>query len=164
MKDLPRLWAIEDELATIQDTLEAAEEEFLPELADRLAEYLTYEKKKVDNVDAVFRSFEAVEEAADREIERLRMRRRSAERAREKLEQYVLAVLHKRNDQPLKGDNITLSVRHSQRVVIDRPAAVPDKFKRITIDVPKMPVKQAIAAGEEVPGAHIEPHESLQRR
>jgi hypothetical protein len=164
MKDLEPLWKIEDELAAIADTLEAAAEEFLPELERRLAEYLTYEAEKVDRVDAVFRSLEAVQQDAAREIDRLRMRSTSAERALQRLEQYVLRVLHGRDGQPLKGRNVTLSIRHSHRLIIDSTAAVPEKFKRITIDVPKAPVKQAIASGEQVPGAHIEPHESLQRR
>jgi hypothetical protein len=43
---------------------------------------------------------------------------------------------------------------------------VPDEWKRTTIttDIPKLPLKDALKGGQEIPGVHIEQHEHLVRK
>jgi hypothetical protein len=166
MKELLPLWQIEQELEILLDTLDACPDELRPELEARIAEYLGAEVEKIDRVDAVLSSLDAVAANAKMEIDRLRQRQQSAEKAARRLEGYVLHVLRERDGRPLKGRNVTFSARHTEALIVDNPAIVPDKWKRTTIavDVPKQPVKAALKAGEDVPGVHLEQHESLQRK
>jgi hypothetical protein len=166
MKDLGPLWQIEETLEALVDSLDGCPDELRPELEMRIAEYLGAEVDKVDRVAAVLSSLDGVAENAKREIDRLRARQQSAERAAGRLEAYVLRVLRQRDGRPLKGRNVEFRVRQSEAVIIEDPGAVPDKWKRttITVDIPKDPVKKALKAGEIVPGVHIEARESLQRK
>jgi hypothetical protein len=166
MNDLEPLWEIEETLRELMDSTETCPDELRAELEARIARYVGAEIDKVDRVGAVLSSLDGVAANARTEIDRLRARQQSAERARARLEDYVLRVLRERDGQPLKGRNVTLSVRHSEALIVDDPEAVPAEWKRttVTVDVPKDPIKKAIKAGQEVPGAHIEHRESLQRR
>jgi hypothetical protein len=67
---------------------------------------------------------------------------------------------------PLKGRNVTFTLRHSESLIIYDPGAVPEQWKRttVTVDIPKDPLKRAIQAGEGIPGVHIEQRENLQRK
>ena len=166
INDLEPLWKIEDELRTLVDSLETCPEELRPELEAQIARYVGAEVEKVDRIGAVLASLESVQANAKAEIDRLRARQQSAQHTAERLEDYVLRVLRGRDGQPLKGRNVTFSVRHSEALIVDDPDAVPAEWKRttVTVDVPKDPVKKAIKSGLEIPGAHIEHRESLQRR
>src|SRR5215831_10843150 len=165
MNALEPLWRIEDELAALLDSLDVCPDELLPELEQRIAHYLGAEIEKVDRIGAVLASFESVQANARTEIDRLRQRQQAAERAGARLEQYLLHILHKRDGRPLKGRNVTLSVRRTEALVIDDPDLVPMEWKRttVTIDIPKDAVKRAIKAGEQVPGARLQVNEHLQK-
>jgi hypothetical protein len=160
------LWRIEEDLEALVNSLDTCPEELRPELEASIAEYLGAEVDKVDRVGAVLSSLDGVAANAKTEIERLRQRQQSAEKAAQRLEGYVLHLLRERDGRPLRGRNVTFSVRHSEALMIDDPNAVPDHWKRttVTVDIPKDPIKKAIKAGEDVPGTHIEQRESLQRK
>jgi hypothetical protein len=166
MSDLMPLWEIEKELEVLLDTLDVCPDEQRPQLEARITEYVTRGVDKIDRVGAVLASLDGIVANAKTEIERLRARQQSAERAAQRLEGYVLHVLRERSGWPLKGRNVTFSVRQSEALIIDDPGAVPEEWKRKTlvVDIPKDPLKRAIKAGENVPGAHIERRESLQRK
>jgi BMFP domain-containing protein YqiC len=166
VKDLEPLWRIEEQLDALVNSADTCPEELKEELEARIAGYLEAEVAKVDRVNEVFGSLDAVAASAKTEIERLRKRQQSAENAKEQLAQYVLHVLRKRNGRPLKGNNVTFSVRHSEALIIDNADDVPADWKRttVTVDVPKDPIKRAIKAGSNIPGVHLEQRESLQRK
>jgi hypothetical protein len=75
-------------------------------------------------------------------------------------------VLRERGGRPLKGHNVTFSVRRSERLIVDDLGAVPDRLKKTTVEivVKKDAAKQALRSGESVPGVHVEQHESLLRK
>src|SRR5262249_40756500 len=152
MNALEPLWQIEDELAALVDSLETCAEELKPELEQRIAQYVAAEIEKVDRVNAVLTSLDAVQASAKAEIDRLRQRQQAAQKAAARLEGYVLHVLRGLDGKPLKGRNVTFSVRRSEALIVTDPDVVPDKWKRttVTVDIPKDPVKRAIKAGEEV--------------
>jgi hypothetical protein len=166
MNALMPLWEIESSLAELLDSIDVCEPELLPELEARIAQYLGAEIEKVDRVGAVLASLAAVQANAKTEIERLRARQQSAEKAAARLEAYVLHVLRERDGRPLKGRNTTFLTRRSEAVVIDDLNQIPDQFKRVTVmtDVPKIAVRDAIKSGITVPGARLEQHEHLVRR
>jgi hypothetical protein len=78
----------------------------------------------------------------------------------------VLRLLQQREGKPLKGRNVTFSIRKSEALIITDANAVPAEWKRITqtVDIPKDPVKRALKAGAEIPGVAIEERENLARK
>jgi hypothetical protein len=160
------LYAIEEDLQSLLDSVEVCPEELRPELEARIAEYVGSEIAKVDGVGRVLSSLDAVQSHARAEIERLRARQKSAENNAERLKAYILHVLAQRDGKPLKGNYVTFFASRSEAVIIDDPETVPAEWKRTTVsvDIPKEPVKRAIKAGQTIPGAHIEQREYLGRR
>jgi hypothetical protein len=166
MNDLAPLWQIEQELEALLDSAATCPDDLRPELEQRIAGYLGAEISKVDRIGAVLSSLDGVAANARAEIDRLRQRQQSAETTAKRLEAYVLRVLRQRDGQPLKGRNVTFSIRRSEALIVDDPNIVPDKWKQITVEthVSKDPVKKAIKAGESIPGVHIEVRDNLQRK
>jgi hypothetical protein len=167
MKDLQPLWVIESELEALLNSLDTCPTDDLrAELEQRITQYLGAEVEKIDRIAGVLSSLDAVAANAKTEIERLRERQHSAEKACQRLAEYVLRVLRQRDGRPLKGHNVTLTLRRSESVVIDDLNQIPDRFKRVTVttDVPKIPVRDAIKSGQTVPGARLEQHEHLVRK
>ncbi|HKE24963.1 MAG TPA: siphovirus Gp157 family protein [Bryobacteraceae bacterium] len=166
MKDLAPLWKISEDLDALVNSAETCPPELEAELQSRIASYLKDEVAKVDRVGEVFASLDDMAENARREIGRLRAREQSAERTKEQLAKYVLRVLREREGRPLKGHNVTFSVRHSEALIVDDPERVPFEWKRqtVSVDIPKDPLKRALKAGSSIPGVHLEQRENLQRK
>ena len=166
LKDLEPLWKIEDELQALLDSDETCQDELRSELQARLARYVTAEVEKVDRIGHVLSSLDDVQFHARAEIERLQQRRQSAEKAAGRLEQYLLRILEQRGGRPLKGHTVTLSVRRTEALAIVAPELVPERFKRTTVvvDIPKTPVREALKAGEEIPGVMLQVNEHLVRK
>jgi len=160
------LWAIEEELEMLLDSLDSCEEEHREELSLKIETYVGKLASKVDSIAGVLKSLEAVQENAKNEIDRLRAREKAAERAMNRLEGYLLEVLRKRPDQKLKGKWTTFGIRTSEALVIVNPDLVPAEWKRVTtsVDILKPPIKQALKAGIEVAGTAILVHEHLSRK
>jgi hypothetical protein len=146
--------------------LDVCSDELRPELEQRIEEYIGAEVDKVDRVGAVLSSLDNVQAHAKAEIERLRKRQQSAEKSATRLEKYLLHLIRQRDDKPLKGRNVMFSIRRTEALAIINPELVPAKFKRttITVDVPKTPIKEALKAGEEVPGVALQVNEHLVRK
>lgn len=166
MSALQPLWRIEQELEALIDSIDVCPPELEQELATRIAEYVSAEVDKVDKVSAVLTSLEGVAANAKAEIDRLHQRQQSAEKAAARLKGYVLHVLRQRDGRPLKGRNVTFSVRRSEQLVIIDPTVIPDQWKRttVTVDYPRDPLKRAIKAGEDIPGVTIQYGEHLVRK
>jgi hypothetical protein len=166
MTSLQPLWQIEEELAALVDSVDTCPSGLLPELMGRIAEYIGHEVEKVDRINGVLTSFEQVAANAQAEIVRLRQRQQAAQRAADRLSDYVLRLLQQREGKPLKGRNVTFSIRKSEGVVIVDPQLVPERFRRttITVDHPKDAIRRAIKEGQEVAGVVLEQRENLARK
>lgn len=81
---------------------------------------------------------------------------------------YLSANLGACGIQRVEGPGIAISWRRSSAVVIDEPGLIPAEFMRQPEPPPPAPDKRAIGdaikAGAEVPGAHIETRSNLQIR
>jgi hypothetical protein len=166
MTSLMPLWELEQELTALLDSIDVCPPELQPELEQRISQYLASAVEKVDKIGGALAALEAVQANARTEIDRLRDRQQSAERSAERLKEYIIHLLRQREGKPLRGRNVTLTLRRSEAVVIDDLSQIPDRFKRVTVttDVPKTPIREAIKSGTMVPGAHIEQHENLIRK
>lgn len=166
---LEPLWAIDQHLLALLDSVEGCPEELLPQLEAEIAEYCGKEVRKIDGAGAVLSSLEAVQDAATKEIERLKDRKDAAGRAAERLKKYLLRVIAERDGKPLKGNNVTFSTRKSECLVITNSELVPEEWKRtqtiIQVDIPKDPIKRFMKQqGQQVPGCVIETHQHLVRK
>jgi len=145
---------------------------------------------KTDSIAGVLRRLESETAFLKAEQDRIYQRRKAYERTQEWLERYVVSVMRERGLKSLKTASNTLSLRSSDAVVFTDEAAVPMKYKRATVVLPerlwnvakqvlsdeemqavrhevecqRAPIKKAIKAGAEVPGADLEFRESLQVR
>src|SRR3954463_2606639 len=90
------LWAIEEELAILLDSVATCDEDLQPELQARIAEYTAQSAVKVDHIAHVLAALEYEQKAAGDEITRLQERKKSAAKAQERLEQYVCRVIQAR--------------------------------------------------------------------
>ena len=103
--------------------------------------------------------------AAIREEERaLAARRKAIEGRLEQMDAYVTGALRSFDGMRYETPRAALGVRRSARAVVDVPEALPDGFVEavVTRKVDKAKIKRALAAGKEVPGAHLETRLNLQ--
>lgn len=149
----------------ILDTLEGLDDDSLDEaarleLSEMLIAELAGTRKKVDNVSAALATFESLEAAAAREIERLDARRTRYARMRTRLTDYVLATMEASALPKLEGDFVTLTRRlNPPSVRIDDADAVPGAFLRtppVPAPVPdKTAIARALKAGDAVEGCRL---------
>ena len=98
------------------------------------------------------------------EIKRLQTmktaRKNRLERVRKGYADFLVAVGKKRIETP-RGTMTVAAATYS--TIIDSVDDLPDEYKRTTIkvDADKTKIKEAISAGEKVPGAHLEAKQSI---
>lgn len=97
------------------------------------------------------------------EEERLKARRQSIEHTVERLENDIYAV-YQHGDNPVQyAGNFTVSTRKSTQVITDDDFA-DSRFitTKTTESVDKVELKKALAAGEQIMGAHLQTNYNLQ--
>lgn len=135
-------------------------------LADTLESLTGDVEQKAQNVAYVALSLDATADAikAHREAQKAR---EDAMRARaEGLRRYIAGCMDACGITKIEGPGVALSFRKSSAVIINEPGLIPAEFMRQPETPPPAPDKKAIGdaikAGREVPGAHIEQRKSLQ--
>lgn len=172
-----------EDLIAFEDTLAMAEtEDIASEISMAIAERQQRLIAKVDRFAAVMRRMEheAAWEKAEAARHTGRMKRYQS--AYERMEGYAVATMQNQNVRKLDGQGAALKLRAGTgSVLITDEQAVPSEYKTVTVTMPldvwnslmvasgvtglvsakatisvqKEPVKKAIKAGEEVPGADI---------
>ena len=95
------------------------------------------------------------------EEERLKARRQRLENTVDSLENDINAV-YQRGDAPVQyAGNFTISTRKSTQVITDG-TFYDERFIRTTTSVDKAELKKALAAGEQIMGAHLQTNYNLQ--
>lgn len=93
-------------------------------------------------------------------------RRKAIESRAEALRRYLANCMESVGIQKIEGPGVRLTFRKSSAVVIDGVDLIPAEFMRQPEAPPPAPDKKAIGdaikAGREIPGAHIEQRQSLQ--
>jgi hypothetical protein len=123
-------------------------------------------QEKAVNTAAVVLMLRHTGTGMDEAIKRMQARRKAVEGRADRLEAYLLACLQRAS---LPGvDTPELSLRRRKnppRTEIDDASLVPARFwvqkPPPPAEISKTAVKQAIQAGEDVPGAHLEQSERL---
>jgi len=117
---------------------------------------------KVDACLALVAEWGAYADALDAEAKRLADRRRVVDARAERLRAYVERNMRAAKVAKVEGERFTASLKKTPpALVIDEPADVPAKFKRVEEVISKEEIKRALKAGEFVPGVHLESKETL---
>lgn len=121
---------------------------------------------KAQSVAFMVRSLEVDAAAIAQWAKDANERAKAIEKRAESLRDYVARSLLACGITKVEGPGISLSFRKSSAVVIDEPGLIPAEFMRQPEPPPPAPSKtligDALKAGREVPGAHIEHRQSLQ--
>lgn len=121
---------------------------------------------KAQNVAMMARSLDADAAAVKQWSKDAAERAKALENRAESLRDYLARCMEACGIEKISGPGVQLSWRASSAVVIDEPGLIPADYMRVKPAPPAEPDKKAIAdaikAGIEVPGAHIEQRRSLQ--
>ncbi|ASG90506.1 hypothetical protein DTG75_04930 [Salmonella enterica subsp. salamae] len=115
---------------------------------------------KFDGIMALVRNLEGQASIVAGEVKRLSERKKSFDTQAKNLRTYILLCLQAAQVKNFKTDRNTLTIRHGAiNVVVDNADLLPDELVNIeTVTTPdKRKIKEAIEAGVEVEGAHLEP-------
>lgn len=121
---------------------------------------------KAQNVAAMVRVIEADASAVKQWAKDANERAKAMEARAERLRDYLSQTLESCGIEKIEGPGIRISWRKSSAVVIDEQGLIPAQYMRQPEPPPPAPDKKAIGdaikAGQEVPGAHIEQRRNLQ--
>ncbi len=135
---------------TVADTLEGLSGEL-----EVKAQSVAYMVRNLEVTAAAIKEFEAQQAA----------RRKAIENRAEGLRQYLARCMEATGIERIEGPGVKLSFRKSSAVAIDGADLIPAEYMRTPEPPPPSPDKKAIAdaikAGVDVPGAHIEHRRSL---
>jgi hypothetical protein len=155
----PTLYEIEDELISLIETLDGAEDQSLrAEIEEAIMRTVSEEIQKVDRISQMLAHFESQAQLAAAECKRLQTRKKAFEHSVERLEIYVRNAMQFAGVKKLEGETATLSLRVAPvSVLISDFEAVPAEYKEIRTEVviDKAAVKKALKGGREVPGAAL---------
>ena len=112
--------------------------------------------------------FRALSEDSDRigrEIERLTAMKKRLDRERERVKEGLDAACRALGVESVKGMYANISYRFSPpAVIVDNPDEIPEEYIRVKVTrtEDKTAIREAIQAGKEIPGAHIERKKNIQ--
>ena len=159
------LFSINEDTLRINAMLEEMEGEITPELEELMAINDANLTEKAGQYRNAIMNNKADIEAAKAEIKRLQAFVKGKERANDNMSQRMDDALKLRGLTELKLDGGVggrYSYRSSRQVVVDDESIIPDTLCTFKREVSKTAIKDAIEAGEDVAGAHIEDKQNLQ--
>lgn len=155
------LYQISEEQRRIEAMLEESAGEITPEIEEALAvNESNFMEKSRDYGFAILR-YKAFVDAIKAEKARLDGLKKSAESAIARMEERIVEAMQQFDRPKVEMDTIKLSLRKSERVVVDDENAVPADCKTIKVEISKTELKRHLKAGEDC-GAHLEENQSLQ--
>lgn len=160
--------AIAADMSKLVALLETSDE-ITPEMVADTMEGLEFDLgDKLDSIYSIVRNLEGLSATCDTEAARLSARKKSFENRIKGLKKYVLECLIAADKNSFKTAFNTFTARKGiERVIIDNEDKLPNDFVEVitTVAPDRKAIKEAFAAGIDVPGAHIETGErSLQVR
>lgn len=162
------LYSLTDECRNLYDALMASADEETGEvdisLVNALAERQEAWEDKAVAVACVYRSLDEDAARVGREIERLMAMKKRLERERDRVKEGLSAAFTALGVEKVKGMYADISFRASEQTIIDNADAVPEEYMTVktTYTPNKTAIKEAIKAGKEVPGAHLEQKKNIQ--
>lgn len=165
---MPTFKDIQDEIRNI---LDIPDEELTDEQRAAVEDYLNelgqQEASKVDGFAQFVRLEEARAKAMKEEAKRLTSRAKTAEGRLSYLKAQYLGIMHSNGLRKVQGNAYTLSVRESKAVVVpEDPSGLDEIFlrRKEIVEADKAVIKEALAAGQSIPGCELRTNYSLQIR
>jgi hypothetical protein len=155
------LYHISDEQRRLNAMLEENGGEVTPEIEEALAVNETNFVQKAESYGYAILHYKAIVAAVKAEKDRLDAIKKTAENAIARMEERIVAAMQQFDRPKVEADTLKLSLRRSERVVVDDEAKVPADCKTIKVEVSKTELKRHLKAGEDC-GAHLEENQSLQ--
>lgn len=144
----------------VQQLQDEGNEEQLATALSCLEAYIKESVSKRDRVGKFLETLEATRASIDCEIERLQDRRKRIGKTREAMCNYILLVMSRIGVQKLEGALFSFKVRKNPpSVVIESEIDIPVEYLKQPEPPPPKPdkksIKEALQAGEIVPGARL---------
>lgn len=153
------LFEIHDHLEALYDSIDMIEDPELKRQAEaEIDSFIVLEVKKVDRITSYISHLESQQAAAAAEVKRLQDRKRSLERAQERIERSVERVMTTWGMTKLEGRLSSLSLKKCPpSVEVLDQKLVPQEYLRTTVteSVDKTAAKVDLAAGREIPGLKL---------
>lgn len=163
---MPTFKDIQDEIRNI---LDIPDEELTDEQRAAVEDYLNelgqQEASKVDSFAQFVRLEEARVKALKEEAKRLTARAKTAEGRLSYLKASYLDIMSSNGLRKVQGDAYTLSVRESKSVVVPDDLTTLDEIflrRKEVVEADKAVIKEALAAGQSIPGCELRTNYSLQ--
>lgn len=115
-------------------------------------------EEKTENIILLIKDLTAENKAISEEEQALAKRRRAGENRVEWLKNYLMASL---DGEKFKTPRCSASYRKTAAVSIIDESAIPSEYIRTKTEPNKMAIKDALKAGETIPGATLEDRVSL---
>lgn len=162
-----RLIDVEEDLIRALDRLIECDEagEDVPDDALQIVKERTLIASEKRESVALFLSFvEGREAEVKLREDALAKQRKAITRARERLEEYILAVMRGAGIETACAATVKFTVGRSEAVEVDNPDALPDALVRLKREADKKAVKAALEGGQQIDaaaGARLVSRESL---
>ena len=150
---------IEHEISNILAVAEELPDDQLPVALEYLDALAVQEAEKVDGISFVVRKRAAEIDWLKEEEARIRQRRQSMESRLIQFKEYLRDTMLRHGLQKLRGNKASVFLRQSESVHITDINAVPDEYAQLRVErvADKYRIKEALRAGEDVPGATLTP-------
>lgn len=159
-----KLYEISDAIRAALDHIELDEETGEILQADALHAVEAEAAEKIEATALYLRELNAEAKAAKDEADRMIARVKSMQKRSDYIKSMLLDALHVTGK--VKTARVTVSIRTTKAVEIAEGADLPEAYTTVktTVSPNKTAIKDALSAGIEVPGCHIEERESVQIR
>ena len=155
------LYHIDEEQRRINAMLEETGGEITPEIEELMAVNEQNFVTKAENYGYAILHYKAIVAAVKAEKDRLDAIKKTAENAIARMEERIVAAMQTFDKPKVEAATLKLSLRRSERVVVDDEAKVPADCIKVKTEISKTDLKAHIKAGEDC-GAHLEENQSLQ--
>lgn len=157
------LYELQMEQLELNALLEENGGELTPEIEERLQIHDFDVNQKMESYCKAIKQYESDIEGLKGEIERLKARKESSEKAVQRMKDAMLTAMTTFGMDKLQAGTFKIGTRKSQSLEVLDENLVPEKFKNevVTIKVDKNAIKDAIKAGEEVDGVKLNDNTNL---
>lgn len=159
-----KLYEISDAIRAALDHIDVDPETGEILNADNLHAVEAEASDKIEATALYLRELDAEAKAAKDEADRMIARVKSMQKRSDYIKSMLLDALHATGK--VKTARVTVSIRTTKAVEIAEGADLPEAYTTVktTVSPNKTAIKDALSAGIEVPGCHIEERESVQIR
>ena len=118
--------------------------------------------EKADNIVRYIRNLSAEAEALKAEEAALFKKRKAAENKAERLKAYLAAQMTLCGFRELRAGLFKLRFQPTPPAIgIIDEAAIPEQYRKVKIEIDRLAIRDALKAGEEVPGIEVQRGEAL---